>query len=265
MQFAPILLFLAFLQAQAPHPVPKKPPTARANADLLGLTCAQVLQISSSDWVAKFTATKDFTATSIIRAIDAYGKCYDARTDQLAATLAKSAHSPQARARANFRDLEQALKAFTAKALAASQPPTDSVKTVYAALYEKQFRYEFYEAYAPKPAPTPPAASAIDPAASPATPAAAGSSPRNPTAKAASDNASSDAQASDADPVTQAKNHFGALLNDLPPDRMHELHAAFGQILGPNTATSHMQLLVYRYAIFLIESRGSQPFAPPPF
>ena len=263
MQFAPILLFLALLQAQTPHPVPKKP-LARANTDLLGLTCAQVLQISSSDWIAKFTAAKDATAASTIRAINAYGKCYDARTDQLASQIAKSAHSPQTRARANFRDLEQALKSFTAKALAAAQPPADSVKAAYAALYEKQFRYEFYEAFAPKPAPAPPTAGAIDPPVNLAT-AAANSSPRNVQANATPASASSEAQASDADPVTQAKNHFGALLNDLPPDRMHDLHAAFGQILGPNTATSHMQLLVYRYAIFLLEPSGSQPSAPPPF
>jgi len=72
------------------------------------------------------------------------------------------------------------------------------------------------------------------------------------------------ASTSDADPVTQAKNHFGELLGALPDDTMHSLHAAFGQILGPNAFTPETQLQVYRYAIFLLEPPGGQPFSPPP-
>jgi hypothetical protein len=54
-------------------------------------------------------------------------------------------------------------------------------------------------------------------------------------------------------------------LGDLPDEQMHDLHEAFGEILGPNSATPRMQLLIYRYAIFLLEPPGKAPFAPAPF
>ncbi len=46
---------------------------------------------------------------------------------------------------------------------------------------------------------------------------------------------------------------------------MHSLHAAFGDILGGYATTPATQLLVYRYAIFLLEQPGSAPFSSPPF
>ena len=76
-----------------------KPAQAKAaDADRLGLTCAQILQMTSTAWVAHFaekTGTpNNTTAPTAVRAITAYGKCYDARTNQLAASLGKSGRGP---------------------------------------------------------------------------------------------------------------------------------------------------------------------------
>jgi hypothetical protein len=277
------VLFVLSLPAQV-KPAPKRPVT-HANADQLGLTCTEILQMASSDWIAKFTGEKGSDPPVTIRAINAYGKCYDARTDQLAAALVRSGKGPAASAKTNFQSMEQAVKDFTAKALTAPQPPADALKTAYAGLYEKQFRYEFYESYEPKPAVAPTLA---------ATPGSASKPPANtPPANASNNTASSatapgkddaasspsaavvadlqnppplpNAKINDVDPVSQAKNQFGELLGDLPDDQMHQLHAAFGGILGPNAATSRMQLLVYRYAIFLLQQPGDKSFSPPPF
>ena len=46
-------------------------------------------------------------------------------------------------ARGNFGDFEKALNDFAAMALAATDPPADEQKKAYAAVYGKQFRYEF--------------------------------------------------------------------------------------------------------------------------
>ncbi len=130
-------------------------PVTRAGTDTLGLTCSQILQMSSADWVAKYAAAKVPSAASTVEAIAAFGKCYDARTDRLAASLAKAGKGPLMGARGDFGDFEQAVKDFSAKALAVSQPPADAVKIAYANLYEKQFRYAFYQGYESKPVPAP--------------------------------------------------------------------------------------------------------------
>ena len=75
--------------------------------------------------------------------------------------------------------------------------------------------------------------------------------------------------------MTKAKNRFGELLDALPEDKLHALHAAFGNIVGLHPINSATQLALYRYAIFVLEplpapnsldSRSpAKPFAPPPF
>jgi hypothetical protein len=200
-----------------------------ANSDRLGLSCAQILQVPSSDWVKKFTAANGATPESTIRAIAAYGKCYDARTSRLAAALGKSGKGPLMGARGNFSDFEQALKNFEAKALASTDPPADDVTKVYAALYERQFRYAFYQQYAEKNFNPPPL-----------TP-------------------------EESDAFTKSKNHFGELLGLLPADKMHELHAAFGDIFAGGGVPDQTKVAVYRYAVFLLESPAESPYSPPPF
>ncbi len=252
---AALLICPAISRAQKPAPVP-----THANPDQLGMSCAQIPAMSSTDWIAKFNAARGSGPVITIRGINVYGKCYEARTDQLAAALGRSGKGPLMGARGNFKSLQMALKSFTVKALASTQPPADHLKTAYAALYADEFRYEFYESYEPKSPVAvvrPVAAPAADATGATSTPSAA-----KPDQEAVERAAQ---EKSDADPLTQAKNHFGELLGDLPADQLHDLHAAFGQILGPNDATSHMQVLVYRYAIFLLETPGTQPFAAPPF
>ena len=247
----------------------------KARVDLLGMTCAQVLQMTSSEWIAKVTSMDDSREDGELRGIAGYGKCYDERSDRLAASLARTRKGPPARARASFRDLQAALDDFTAKALADSQPPGDAVKKAYADLYEKAFRYEFYQGYETKPATPHPGATraaAPSPAASVAAP---GSDSKAPDANAP-DAKVPDTKAAPVSEMTRAKNRFGALLDAMPPDKLHEIHAAFGKIVDVQPIASDHELEIYRYAIFVLEPpapppgatpqpHAPRPFAPPPF
>jgi hypothetical protein len=246
----------AFAQTAAP-----KARAASPSRDQLGMTCAQILELSSADWIVQFNEkAKDAAPTQqkTLRAIAAYGKCYDARTDRLAASLAKSTAGPLMGARGNLRDLQQALDAFTSKALSAGDPPAGDAKTAYAQLYEKQFRYEFYQSYEKPSAKAPNTASKGSTAASPSKAAAPG--PASSPAATSEPNAPGDAN-----PVTMAKNHFGELLDALPEDKEHQLHAAFGDIVGRSQISEAMRIAIYRYAIFLLEPPSATPFSPPPF
>src|ERR1700740_1239713 len=132
--FPGMKLFSALLIALmlAPVGLPQAKPAAPkgADADRLGVTCAQDPQLTSPPWVvpvAEKTGTaNDAAAPAAIRAITAYGKCYEARTNQVAASLGKSGRGPLMGALGNFRDFQKALDDFTAKALAATdkQPGT---------------------------------------------------------------------------------------------------------------------------------------------
>jgi hypothetical protein len=265
---------IALAQAPSPSRHPQRP-----DPDRLGMTCAQVLRMTSAEWIMNFgekahVATPD-PSTMLARAIAVYGKCYDARTDSLAATLARSGKGPSKAARADFAGFETSLKDFSAKALADAAVPADDKKRVYAALYEKQFRYQFYEEYeaktvkAVKPAPAAakppaPAASTTTTAAPP--PAATGPATSNAAASAAKNATTAQERArSDADPVTMAKNRFGKLLEVLPDDKMHELHRAFGDVIGPHQISEATRLAVYRYAILLLGPPSATPPSEPPF
>jgi len=221
----------------------------RGNHERLGMTCAQVLAMNSSDWVAKLTAAKDATPESTVLAIEAYGKCYDARTTNLSASLGKQGQGPWMGARGNFRDFQSALTDFTAKALAANQQPADAVKAAYASMYEKQFRYAFYQSYSQKLVKH----SSSETNGAGHVPADASRTDSKSTAKP------------DADPLTLAKNHFGELLAAMPGDQRHEIHAAFGQIFERSPIGEQWKLEIYRYAIFLLEPPTGKPFSAPPF
>ena len=90
------------------------------------MSCAQILQMTSSEWIAKITSIDDSTADGNLRGIRVYGNCYDQRTDRLAASLAKSGKGPLMGARGNFRDFEQSLQSFTKEGYSrnANRPPT---------------------------------------------------------------------------------------------------------------------------------------------
>lgn len=203
------------------------------DADRLGLTCAQILQKSSQEWVLYCKQKAVHEAVDLeaatLRAITAYGQCYDARTSHLAATLGKSGTGPRMGARGNFGDFQKALDDFTAKALAAANKNPGTPAAARAALYQKQFRYEFYQKYAQK-----------NPAARPLT-------------------------AEESEEFSKAKNRFGELLGLLPEDQAHFVHAAFSEIFVSGAVNDVTKLEIYRYAIFLLESPKDTPFSPPPF
>jgi hypothetical protein len=229
-------IFIVMISVYLTHATTLQTKTARPNpgdADRLGLTCAQILQKSSQDWIAYFNDKTGLTAvneaTSVLRPIASYGKCYDARTNHLVATLSKSGKGPLMGARGNLGDFQKALDDFMAKALAAANKQPGTVQAAYAGLYEKQFRYEFYQRYAQK-----------NSTARPLTP-------------------------EEAEEFSKAKNRFGELLGLLPEDQAHIVHAAFSEIFVSGAVNDLTKLEVYRYAIFLLESPKDNPFSPPPF
>lgn len=275
MKLSTVLLFFLTIGGgfQAQHAAQRQ----AGAADQLHMTCAQILQMSSTDWIAHSNEKASQTADAnpgaqnqgseagkasaetsdpqaTLRAIEAYGKCYDARTDRLAASLGKSGKGPLMGVRGNFRDFEAALKNFTAIALGVAQPPDDAVKTGYAALYEKQFRYAFYQSYQQKLVKQP------SPMAKDAKAAAAGA---ETTATAATGQSASAAPITD--PMTLAKNRFGDFLAALPGDKRREIHVAFGEIFDKGPIADQWKLEVYRYAISVLESPKDKPFSPPPF
>jgi hypothetical protein len=206
---------------------PQAPKTQAPNPDRLGLTCNQILQMTSTQWVERFIAKKSEDTQSKLRAVAAYGKCYDARTDQLAATLAKSGMGPLTGANGNFHDFDQAVTNFVAKGLAIADPPADELKSAYAALYEKQFRYEFLRTRRKNSHPNP------------LTP-------------------------EELEETGNAKTQFGQELDALPIDKMRELHAAFSKMFDA-PLTDSMKLQIYRFAIFVLEQPSTKPFSPAPF
>ena len=226
-------LLIAMLLAPAGQPQAKPAQTKAGDADRLGLTCAQILQMTSTAWVAYFAektgAPNNAAAPVAIRAITSYGKCYDARTNQVAASLGKSGRGPQMGALGNFRDFQKALDDFTAKALAVSGKPPGTQEAAYAALYEKQFRYEFYQKYALRL-----------------------SANRPLTAEESAE-------------YSKAKNRFGEFLGLLPDDEAHIIHAAFSQIFDAGPVSDVTKLELYRFAISVLESPKDTPFSPPPF
>jgi hypothetical protein len=233
-----VLLSITFVPRCGAQTRPAHPAAAAAaDPDRLGQTCAQVLGQTSTAWVTFFnsksepavaTAAPDQSAATL-RAIAAYGKCYDARTAHLAATLGKTGKGPLMGATGNFRDFQSALDTFTAKSLAATKAADDSPKAAYAHLYEKQFRYQFYQGYADK-----------NPKGRPLTP-------------------------EESDEFAKSKNRFGEVLGLLPDESMHAVHSSFRQIFDSGTVSDLTKLELYRYAIYLLAPAKDKPFSPPPF
>jgi hypothetical protein len=221
-----VLASVGFAQA-------KPAQTKTADSDRLGLTCAQILQMTSTAWVAHFAEragdANNGSAPVAVRAITAYGKCYEARTNQLAASLGKSGRGPLMGALGNFRDFQKALDDFTTKAIAVSDKQPGSQEAAYAALYEKQFRYEFYQRYEQR---------------------ITGGRPLT---------------SEEAAEYSKAKNRFGEFLGILPEDKAHIIHAAFSQLFDAGPVTDITKLELYRFAISVLESPKDKPFSQPPF
>jgi hypothetical protein len=228
--FAPLIFLML---APAAFPQAKAAQTKAADADRLGLTCAQILQMTSTAWVAQFmekTGTANNAAAPVaVRAITAYGKCYEARTNQVAASLGKSGRGPLMGALGIFRDFQNALDDFTAKALTATDKQPGTREAACAALYEKQFRYEFYQKYELRL-----------------------SANRPLTTEEAAE-------------YSKAKNRFGEFLGLLPEDQAHIMHAAFSHIFDSGPVSDVTKLELYRFAISVLESPKDKPFSAPPF
>jgi hypothetical protein len=222
------LIFMPRCSAQT-----KITPHNPVDPDRLGQSCAQILKMSSNDWIAYFEGKSDPAVSNddggVVRAIAAYGRCYEERTNRLAAALKTSGKGPLMGANGNFRDFQKALDDFTAKALAATNNPSGSQKAAYATLYEKQFRYQFYQSYAQK-----------DLLSRPLTP-------------------------EESDAYAKAKNHFGEVIGLLPDETLHPVHAAFRQIFDAGPVSDVTKLELYRFAIFLLSPAKDKPFSAPPF
>jgi hypothetical protein len=249
---------------------------AKTDPDRLGMTCAQILQMTSSDWVAKFTAASSVSQDTQVRAVRVYGECYDDRTNHLAAAVGRGGKGPLMGARGDFGDFENALKDFTAKALAASNPPADALKTAYARLYEKQFRYAFYQSYVDKSAKSSSHSFAGGNAATAETQTSTPGASQAAAAESHSSSAPDSKSANSTDPLARAKNRFGELIGALPEDKIHEVHAAFESVMVAHPIDTATELAVCRYAIFVLEPPPSSnsaaakhgppnPFSPPPF
>jgi hypothetical protein len=223
--------FVLFLLLAPPgFPQAKPAQTKGGDPDRLGLTCAQILQMTSTAWVAHSAEKAGNASVPVaVRAITAYGKCYDARTNQLAASLGKSGRGPLVGATGNFRAFQKALDEFTAKALSVSNKASGTQEAAYAALYEKQFRYEFYQRCEQR---------------------ITGGRPLT---------------AEEAAEYSKAKNRFGEFLGLLPEDKAHIIHAAFSQIFDGGPVTDVTKLELYRFAISVLESAQDKPFSSPPF
>jgi hypothetical protein len=254
------VLLLAVLLSAVPQATRAQTrPSQNTERDRLGMTCSQILAMTSADWVAHFNDKLGEKAMNemktdlegTVRGLAVYGQCYDARTNRLSASLGKSGKDPLMGARGNFRDFELAVDEFAAKSLMAIDPPADDVKRAYAALYKKQFRYIFYQSYEPKKS-NPTAAPANKPA-EPTSPPVPGQSTSQPQ------------QNAPVSEMTRAKNRFGELLDTLPDEKLREIHKAFGKIFSGGPVSDDMKLEVYRYAIFCLEPSSAAPFSPPPF
>jgi hypothetical protein len=250
-----LILVLLAVAGPASAQTQSKP---RADADQLGMTCLQILKMSSTEWIAYFArTTKTDPSSGTVRAAAAYGACYQARTEDLVRTLARRGKGPSKAGYTDFNAFEAALENFTEKALVDAEPPASREKQALAALFQYQFRYEFYRAYEAKSTKGPNAAKA-PPSGSPPVLAEKNVAP-------APGNSSLSPPPNDTDDMTRAKNRFGELLGALPDDKLHELHGAFGEVLGLHALDEAMRLAVYRYAIFLLEPGGEDSSYPPPF
>jgi hypothetical protein len=222
-----ICLPSCFAQAKTAHPATAPDP------DRLGQTCAQILKMPSSDWIVYFDEKSGLVAlnnpSGVIRALVVYGKCYEERTNHLAAALGKSGKGPLMGANGNFRDFQKALDDFNLKAFAGTKTAEDSQKAAYVRLYEKQFRYQFYQSYAQK-----------DSLTRPLTP-------------------------EELDEMSKAKNRFGEVLGILPEESLHAVHTAFRQVFDAAPVSNLTKLEIYRYAIFVLAPSKDKPFSPPPF
>jgi len=111
--------------------------------------CVTILKQPSYQYVNAIAAKQGDTTIAIVSAINTYKKCYQNKINQTKKQLSKSGRGPLMGAQGNFRDMQLALKQFTAYALkiTATGGTYDQIKSAYTQLYALQFENAFYQSY----------------------------------------------------------------------------------------------------------------------
>lgn len=200
------------------------------SADVLHnmMPCQEVLKMSSTDFVHKYTKIHGDNTIEITKAIYAYGNCYDQAQDEILDQLNKQGKGPLMGASGNFKDFETALNNFTKTAsdLCTPDGTFKQVSHAYAMLYQKQFRHLFYLSYLSKKS-------------------------------AAKVNARA---------IETAKTKLDSLINHLAPQQASKIRTDFDAYYNAGVQVLGLPAQpVYEYAISLLESPADKPFSPPPF
>jgi hypothetical protein len=199
-------------------------------ADMLGMTCSQILAKGSSAWMNAYSGSKSDGTPWIEQGLAIFGDCYDKRTDDLAASLTKSGKGPLMGGLGNLQDMQTDLQNFTTQALAAtaSDGTYSRIRAAYAMLYQKQFRYLFYAGYMSPDTEVP--------------------------------------VASDPQQLNQAKERLGELISQYKGKQGENLQDAFDTFrTSAIEGCGIPELQVYEYAISILQSPSDPPFSRPPF
>lgn len=206
------------------------PQTQTVPSDTLGLNCGQMLAMSSSQWMDRYTSAKGDSTNWVEQGLAIYGQCYDQRTEAIATSLNNSGKGPLMGGMGNLHDVQSTLQAFTTQALnAASSGGTfGRIQAAYTTLYQKQFTYQFYQQYVSMDQQNPPV--------------------------------------SDPKSLNQAKQRLGELVSQYPGTQGENLQNAFDQFeTNAVEGCGIPELIVYQYAIMILQSPADPPFSKPPF
>lgn len=216
-------------------------PAASAAAKPLDEDCKAILAKSSHEWTETCANSLGDSTVAIETALARYGDCYDAATDALAAAVRPSeskddgaaSGSPSGRgAPACLPGLQKALEGFTEYALGAALTggTYSRIATAFATLYEKQFRRRAWEA-----------------------------------ARAASGGALPPLLTPDEKRLAAARARLTEIVDAATPRLRADLNERFEALLAATKQCDVPPLLVYEFAITILQSPADPPFAPPPF
>lgn len=192
------------------------------------MPCSEVLQLSSLDFVKKYTKIHGENTIETTKAIYEYGNCYDQAQDAIRDQLNQQGKGPFMGASGHFRDFETALNKFTKTALDLCSPDgtLKQVSDAYVMLYQKQFRHLFYIQYLPKK-------------------------------QAAKVNVRA---------IEAAKVKLDSMINHLSPQQAPKVRADFEAYYNAGVKVLGLPAQpIYEYAIMILESPADKPFSPPPF
>lgn len=204
--------------------------TQTVPSDMLGLNCGQMLAMSSSQWMDRYTNAKGDSTNWVEQGLSIYGQCYDQRTEALATSLNNMGKGPLMGGLGNLHDMQSTLQTFTTQALDASSPDGTfgRIQAAYAMLYQKQFTYQFYQGYVN-----------VD--------------QQVPTL-------------SDPESLSQAKQRLGELISQHKGTQGENLQNAFDQFeTNAVEGCGIPEVSVYQYAIMILQSPADPPFSKPPF